>query len=185
MLHGRLVSALAARAVEQEHGDDGFQCTRLTVDLFRAARLIPASVTSESVRSGGRVRSVDVEVTSGGKTIARASAVLLRRGEQPPTDAWVPPGWDVPPPAELVLDESPEARFLPIEARPVTPGGFLAVGRKRLWLREVCGLVEGEPWTPLTRAAAVADLANALASSGAEPNRFINADVTLQLGRLP
>jgi acyl-coenzyme A thioesterase PaaI-like protein len=185
MLHGRLLSALAARAVEREHGDPDFHCARLTVDLFRAARLEPVEVRTESVRQGGRVRAVDVEIESQGKVVARAAAVLLRHGEQPKSRAWAAPEWDAPPPAELAVDESPEARFLPIDTRPITPGGFRAAGRKRIWLRELCGLVEGEEWTPLTRAAAVADLANAVASTGEEPNMFINADVALYLGRLP
>lgn len=185
MLHGRLLSALAARTVEREHGDPEFRCARLTVDLFRAARLEPVTVTTELVRGGGRVRAVDVSIESEGKVVARASAVLLRHGEQPATRPWLPPEWDAPPPADLAVDESPSATFLPIEVRPVTPGGFLAPGRKRMWLRELCGLVEPEEWTPLTRTAAVADLANALASTGEEPNLFINADVGLYLGRLP
>jgi len=185
MLHGRLLVALAARAIEREQGDADFHCARLTVDLFRAARLAPVAVSTEPVRMGGRVRAVDVKIESEDKLVARASAVLLRHGEHPPTGAWIPPAWDAPPPAALAVDESPEARFIPIEVRPVVPGGFTAAGRKRLWIRELSALVEGEDWTPLARVAAVADLGNAMANSGEEPNTFINADVTAYLGRLP
>jgi hypothetical protein len=184
-IHGRLLTALAARAVEREHADGDFTCARLTVDLFRAARLAPIELATAPVRQGGRVRAVDVEITSEGRTIARASALLLRRGEQPPTGAWRPGAWDAPAPDELETTVTPESEFLPIEARHVTPGGFTGPGRKRIWLRERCLLVEGEEWTPLTRAAVVADLTNALANSGEEPNTFINADVTLYLARPP
>lgn len=185
MVHGRLLTALAARAVEQEHGESDFQCTRLTVDLFRAAPLAPVEVATDVVRKGGRLRAIDVEITSEGNAIARASALLLRRGAQPPTEAWLAPTWDAAHPEELETTDTPEAAFLPIEARHITPGGFRGPGRKRIWLREICGLVDGEEWTPLTRVAAVADLTNALANSGEEPNAFINADVSLSLGRLP
>ena len=82
-------------------------------------------------------------------------------------------------------ERHPAPGFLPIEARHVTPGGFIGPGRKQIWLREIRELVQGEEWTPFTRAAAVSDLTNALADSGEEPNAFINADVSLYLGRLP
>lgn len=185
MLHGRLLSALAARAVEREHGDPELLCARLTIDLLRPAPLEPVQVQTAVAREGRRVLSIDISLSSKDKLIARASAVLLRRGPQPAAAPWNPAVWPAPPPSQLETVDSPEARFLPIEAREVTPGGFRAAGQKRLWLRELCPLVEGEEWTPLSRVAAIADLGNALVSCGEEPNNFINADVTLYLGRLP
>ena len=184
-LQGRLLAALAARQIELDHGGEGRHCARLTVDLLRVAPFAPVAVESELVRDGRTLRAVDATVSCEGKLVARASAVLLRRGEQPPAAAWQAPEWEVPDPPDLAVDASPEATHLPLEVRSITPGGFRGAGRKRLWLRELRGLVEGEEWTPLQRAAAAADLANAVANSGVEANWFVNADISLQLGRPP
>jgi len=185
MLHGRLISALAARAVEREYADADFQCVRLTVDLFRAAAIAPLRLSTRPVREGRRVRAIDVAVESQGRAVARASALLLRRGSEPPVQPWQAPEWDAPPPAALAPEDTLESRYMPVETRSVVEGGYRAAGRKRLWIRELCQLVAGEAWTPLTRTAAVADLTNMLANTDEQPNHFINADVTLYLGRLP
>jgi hypothetical protein len=185
MLHGRMLTALAARAVERDHADDPFRCVRLTIDLFRAATLDPVRVLTRPVREGGRIRVIEVEIESGGRAVARATALLLRTGEPPPVRPWQAPEWGAQAPEALAPEDTPESRFIPIETRSVVPGGYRAPGRKRVWLRELCPLVEGEEWTPLTRVAAVADLTNALANSDEQPNHFINADVTLYVGRLP
>lgn len=182
-VHGRLLSALAARQIERDHGGDGRRCTRLTVDLLRVAPFAPLEVETAVVRDGRALRAVDAVLTSEGKVVARANAVLLREGEQPPSEAWQAPEWDAPPPLDLAVDTSPEGTYLPLEVRPATPGGFRGTGRKRLWLRELRGLVEDEDWTPLERTAAAADLVNAIANSGPEPNWFVNADLSLHLGR--
>ncbi|MBS1883310.1 MAG: thioesterase family protein [Actinobacteria bacterium] len=182
-IHGRLLSALAARQIELDHGGEGRRCARLTVDLLRVAPFAPLEIVTEPIREGRTLRAVDALLTSEGRLVARATAILLREGEQPPSEAWQAPEWDAPPPLELTVDTSPEGTYLPLEVRPVTPGGFRAAGRKRLWLREQRPLVEGEGWTPLVRTAAAADLVNATANSGTEANWFVNADLSLHLGR--
>jgi Thioesterase-like superfamily len=131
------------------------------------------------------VSVIEVEIESAGKPIGRATALLLRRGPQPDVRPWQAPEWDVPAPDQLASEDTPESRFIPLETRSIVPGGYRAPGRKRIWLRELCPLVDDEPWTPLMRAAAVADLTNALANTDEQPNHFINADVTLYLGRMP
>jgi hypothetical protein len=54
-----------------------------------------------------------------------------------------------------------------------------------LWARDRWQLVAGETLSPVVRAALAADLPNPLANSGAEGLQFINADLTLFLGRPP
>lgn len=185
MLHGRLLGGLMARAIEREHVADGLRLTRLTVDLFRSASLLPVRVTTERVRDGRRIRIVDATVGSGEGLVARACAVLLRRAGQPPGEVWAPPGWDVPEPADLgppVFGRSPFEmwRISPDEER-----GEPRRGRHRLWMRENHDLVEGESPSPLVRVALAADMASPMAHAGSAGLRFINADYTLALSRLP
>ncbi len=71
------------------------------------------------------------------------------------------------------------------DLRLLTPGGFWTAERKRLWARDRWRLVAGEEPSPAVRAALAADLPNPLANSSAEGLQFINADLTLILGRLP
>jgi len=66
MLHGRLLAGLAAWAIERDHGDPGLQPARLTVDLYRTPPMLPTTVATSLVRSGGRVRAVDAVVLVGG-----------------------------------------------------------------------------------------------------------------------
>jgi acyl-Coa thioesterase superfamily protein/acyl-CoA thioesterase superfamily protein len=183
-INGRLMIAVAARAVEREHGGDGFHCARLTTDLLRPPPLQPLRVTTRAVRAGGRLRAIDAEVTADGVLVARTTALLLRRGDQPPIEPWAPPSWTMPPPLSLVRLESPETENLRMDVRPEFEGRFFADGRRRLWCREQIPLVDDEDWTPLTRAAGVADIANPLANKG-NVLRFINADVTVYLAREP
>jgi hypothetical protein len=183
-INGRLMIAIAARAVEREHGGDGFLCARLTTDLLRPPPLEPLRVTTRAVRAGGRLRAIDAEVTADGVLVARTTALLLRRGEQPPSEPWTPPPWTMPPPLSLAQLESPETQNLRMDVRPEREGRFFADGQRRLWCREQIPLVDGEDWTPFTRAAAVADIASPLANK-ADALRFINADVSVYLSRDP
>ena len=188
MLHGRLLAGLLARTVERGHGEATLHPTRLTVDLFRSPPMRPLEVSAEVVRKGNRVRVVNGSVTIDGEEYARASVVMLRRAEQPSGDVWSPPSWDAPGPGDLPvpdLPDGPPGWMVPWETRPITRGGFGAHEQKRTWLREVRELVAGEALTPFVRVATAADFANPLANSGSQGLEFINADITLYLGRLP
>ncbi|HET6810734.1 MAG TPA: thioesterase family protein [Acidimicrobiales bacterium] len=185
MLHGRLLAALAARAVEQDAGAPAMRPVRLTVDLFRAAPMEPVEIATEVVRAGRRVRAAEVVITCAGHEVVRATALLLREGSQPAGEVWGPEPWSVPAPEGLspMAADPDQGGFL--DVRIVSEGGFTAVVQKRLWIREVRPLVEGEVPSPFVRAVAAADLANPFSNSGEAGLHFINADLTTYLGRLP
>ncbi|SOC50331.1 Thioesterase-like superfamily protein [Blastococcus aggregatus] len=171
MIHGRLLGGLMARQLEAVHGDPGFQFSRLTVDMFRNAPFEPVEVNSVVVREGRRIRVTEGTVTAGVGAVARATAVQLRRGEQPPGP--VPtrtPAWDAPDPASF--------------PRSVTEFGENPA-RRRMWVTEKSPLVEGEALSPFVRAALAADLASPLAHRSNGELEFINADYTLTLSRDP
>jgi hypothetical protein len=187
MLHGRLLGGLMARAVEAQHGTEELHFTRFTVDLFRNAALEPVRVTTERVRDGRRIRVVDAAVHSSGRAIARASALLLRRTEQPSGRVPSTPPWDAPPMEEF---PAPAGSLLPMrlfdaENRPMGMWSEAGEGPRRVWLRETRPLVAGESLSPFVRAALAADTASPLVHAGADGLEFINADYTLCLSRLP
>jgi hypothetical protein len=183
MMHGRLLAGLAAMAIERDHGADGFVPTRLTVDLFRNPPMEPVAVAASLVRGGGRVRAMDALVSIGGVDVARASALWLRRSAAPDDDD-VPttPAWDAPG-ADTLLDQVvPDAAF---DVVSVAGRGFDASGPRQIWVRDRRALVAGEALTPFVRTALVADIASPLANFAAAGLDYINADLTLHLGRLP
>lgn len=186
MLHGRLLAALAARAIESEQLPEGFVPARLTVDLFRAAPMAAVQITTSAVREGRRVRTAEASIVCEGREAGRASAVMLRTEEDPPGRVWSPPPWAVPDPETLALPPVPAgtSRF-PLDIRQVGGGGFGTFGPKRVWVREVRDLVQGETPSGFVRAVGAADLANPFANSGDAGLAFINADLTVYLARVP
>jgi hypothetical protein len=183
MLHGRLLGGLAARAIEQRHARPGLRFARLTVDLFRNSPMLPVTVETSLVRDGRRIRVADATISTAQGVIARASAVLLREGEQPGGErSLVTPAWDVPPPEGPPV-EANGPWTPPFDLWRVTPWG--APGPGRVWMRERFALVDDEPLTPIVRAALAADFASPLSNSQADGLRFINADYTLTLARPP
>jgi hypothetical protein len=180
MLDGRSVVGLAGWAVEQQHGEPGLQVARLTVDLFRAAPRKPLRVLTRPVRSGRRIRMVEAGVLDGEVEVARATALLLARGEQPEAaEGWSPPS-TMPGPDTVGRGGMGNVGW---EVRRVTPWGRGEPGR--VWLREEREFVAGEEVTPFLRAALAADFTNPMVNSSGRGLAFINTDVTLYLVRDP
>ncbi len=184
MLHGRLLAGLAARAVEDAGHDPALRVARLTVDMFRSPPMTALTVAANVIRDGRRVRVVDVSIRSADTEVARASALLLRTGTHPGAPIWRAPEWNVPDPDTLPAADDADATG-GWDIRLATPGGFWTAERKRLWARDRWQLVAGEAPSPVVRAALAADMPNPLANSGTEGLQFINADLTLFLGRPP
>lgn len=191
MMHGRLFGGLLARELENAHGDEQFHFARLTVDLFRSARLVPVRTTSARVRDGRRIRVADAQVHAGGEVVARASAVLLRRGAQPAGTVPDAQPWGAPHPDELPgprereqgWDPPFDSWLLDADNRPCLD---LTSGKaRRAWLRDRHPLVSGEPVSPFVRVALAADFASPLANYGPGGLEYINADYALTLSRLP
>ncbi len=174
MIHGRLLAGLLARELEAVHGDPDFQFTRLTVDMFRNTPFAPVQVSSAVIRDGRRIRVTEATVHAGVGAVARATAVQLRRGEQPSgsvptrTPAWA----DAVDPATL-------ERSVQEFPHPTDPA------RRRMWIREKSPLVHGETLSPFVRAALAADMSSPLAHRSEDELEFINADFTLTLSRDP
>lgn len=185
MVHGRLLGGLLARALEREHGDGELQFSRLTVDLFRNAPLKPVRIETVRVRDGRRIRVADATVFSDGNAVAQASAVLLRRTEQPSGRIPATPAWDAPDPESMPKPVRSGPRVWRFGADGTPARHWSVDGVRRAWLHETCELVAGEPLSPLVRAALAADSASPMAHAADTGLEFINADYTLYLSRMP
>jgi hypothetical protein len=186
MLHGRLLGGLLARALERDHGAEHLRFSRLTVDLFRNAPMGPVRVSTQLLRSGHRIRVAEATVHGDVGPVARATGVLLRTTEQPPGDVPATPPWDAPHPDAVPWAAARNAaRTWRFTEENTGARRWSGTGRRRMWLREVCDLVAGEPNSPLVRAALAADSASPLAHASDAGLAYINADYTLYLSRLP
>lgn len=181
-LHGRVIAGLLAFEAETKHGGPEWQPARLTIDLYRMPRFLPATVKSTVVRDGNRIRIIDLEFLAGETSVARGSCVFLKKGEQPDGRVWTPPGWDAPHPDTLPSNVQGRNMW---ETRPVKGGGFGTFGQKCAWVRETRPLIAGHELTPFLRAAGSADFASPYANSGEHGLEWVNCDITLYLHRLP
>jgi hypothetical protein len=180
-LHGRVIAGLLAFEIERLHGDPDLQPARLTVDLYRLPDFSPIDVRTERVRDGRRIRVVDAECVSDGRSVGRASCQLLRRGEPAPGEVWQREHWQSPLPAEL-----PSPKRDPLggmwTTRPIPTAKH---DPRRMWMSEVRELVAGRALTPWQRVALAADFTSPFANSSATGLAYINTDITLYLDRLP
>lgn len=188
LISGHVVGGLLGWAVEQFVDDPEFLPARLTVDLPRPCAIQPIEVITREIRSGKRLRLVEAVIRQEGKVVAQASGLFLRRGDQPKGSIWSPKV-EMPP---IPTDVQPNAN--PLFLR--TYGWGMAIqspdenwsgedGAKYTWLRLTQPLIDDEPLTPFTRAAMAADVTASLVNWSSEGLKFINADYTLTLSRLP
>lgn len=184
-LHGRVVIGILGAEIERQHGDAAYMPARLTVDLYRAPSLAPLKVETRLARDGHRIKVVDAELISEGRSGGRATCQLLRRTVNPPGQTWTGPTWDVPPPEALPDPTDLLGTMQGMWAVRRITGALREAAQRRVWLRELRALVQGEALTPFARVAAGVDYASPMAHNSDQGLGFINSDVTLYLHRLP
>jgi hypothetical protein len=190
---GNVVGGILAWAIERDAAEGELHPARLTVDLLRPTALEPLRVQTVVSRQGRRIRVVDAHLTQRDNLVARASAVFLGRSEQPPDQVWSLPIAMPPLPAEPEELRKRAHMFIWSYGRdPVagSPGIGIAEwqqadGPKFAWVREKTPVVDGDPLTPFTRAAMAGDVTSSLTHWGTGGLKFINADYTVTLSRLP
>ena len=196
-MHGVAVSGALARALEQHLAglDDGrgrpdLVPTRYRVDLFRAARMEPCSITVEVVRQGPRLCLLDAvlhqSVDGEDVRVARASCLFLKPTENPSGRAWEPSERVGPPPPDVV-PVSDEPRVPVFASDAPWSQDFTAhqnAGRKRTWQAGL-PVVAGERPTPFQVVAAVADATSMVVNWGTDGVQYINTDIDLAIARLP
>jgi hypothetical protein len=192
-LSGTAVGGLLGWALERQAEDLGLQPARLTVDLLRPVLPESLQVQTSVQREGRRIKLVDSALLQRGAVVARASALFLRRGEQPGGQVWSPPV-SMPPLPTSLAGQPPEMPFFlwTYGTNRDTGGPGISPAeweqdhaQKFAWVQLVRELVAGYPMTPLTRIAFVGDVTSSLTHWGTGGLRYINADYTLALSRLP
>ncbi|MBF6175712.1 acyl-CoA thioesterase domain-containing protein [Nocardia blacklockiae] len=185
---GPALCGLLARALENDHGADGFVPVRLTVDLFKPARMRPLTVTTSLVRGGNRIRLADAAVVQDGAPAARASVVFLRPSQDPPGAIWTRDARPLAPPAEYSLPgDGPAAPMWhsdDSEKWSRVPSEHENASRKRSWQRPL-RVVAGEPLSPFVLASMAAEQTSMVTNWSDAGVGFINTDLTVAFARLP
>lgn len=181
-LNGPALVGLAARALEEKFGLPDFMPTRLTVDLFKAARGVPTTTKVALVRDGRRVRNSECEIIQDGVTVVRATMVAYRRSAPPPGQEWTAEA-DFPWPSELGGDG---LSFMGSDGVGWTKGiaEHQHTARKR-FINRMIDVVEGRENTPFVRGSMVAEGASLVTNLGSAGVGYINGDLTVALARLP
>lgn len=190
---GHILGGLLGWAVDRAGAAPELQPARLTVDLLRPTFMAPLQVRATVRREGKRIKVVDAELLQDDVVSARASAVFLRRGPHPEGQVWSAPV-TMPPIPEEPATPTADMPFL-LWAYGADPGtGILGgtgeqwaqdPGPKYAWVRELRPLIDGEALTPFDRVALAGDVTSALTHWGTDGLRYINADFTISLARLP
>jgi acyl-CoA thioesterase len=188
---GQIVGGLLAWGIEQSGVDPDLQPARFTIDLLRPALLEPVQIQTSVQREGRRIKLVDGALVQNGMTIARASALFLRRGEHPDGEVWTAPVRMPPLPTDSDVFP-PEMPFFiwgygtnPEKGTRGMTEWEQSHAQKFAWTRIFRPMVRGHPLTPFTRLAFVGDITSSLTHWGTGGLRYINADYTVTASRLP
>jgi hypothetical protein len=181
-LNGPAVVGLVARGLENACGSAEFQPTRLTVDLFRAARNAHTTLDIRVVRDGRRVRSAECDVVQGDQVVARATLIQYRPSSAPPGTLWQPaqtlPGLPTPDGSLQPFVGSDEVGWTR------SPAEHQNTSRKR-FANDGISVVGDEKNSPFVCAATVAEATSLVTNLGTAGVGYINGDLTVALSRLP
>lgn len=187
--HGAAPAALVAWAAERLATDVPMTVARLTLDLLRPVPVGPLEIRTELVRQGRKIQLASVFLAANGVEVARASILKIRTQDLALPAGARAPALDLPGPElgyEPPAAERTKSAFLAgISIRRAGPS-VRRPGPAAVWFRADRAIVEGEPVTPLMRAAMTADFCNgASAVLDASQWTFINGDISLNLTRMP
>jgi len=189
---GQIVGGLLGWGIERSGIDPELQPARFTIDLLRPVLMEPVQIQTSVQREGRRIKLVDGTLLQNGKTVARASALFLRRGDHPDGEVWSAP-LEMPPVPVDADGFPPDMPFF-IWGYGATFAGSpgIAAGeweqshsQKFAWTRLFRPMVQGHPLTPFVRLAFVGDVTSSLTHWGTTGLRYINADYTVTASRLP
>ncbi|WP_433665855.1 acyl-CoA thioesterase domain-containing protein [Nocardia sp. CA-136227] len=188
---GQGLTALTARELERHCPVEPAGC-RLTVDFIRPSTFDVVQTRTELIRSSKRLALVQIELVQSERVVVRASGLFVRPA---PTDkaganAWSPelefsrPAWSTSP-----ADGMEQAPMISSAGYPHDWSSNFAdhrnTARKRMWTPTMIPAVRGEKPTPFTRIATLSEATSFVTNWGGDSVPFINADVTLNLCRMP
>ncbi len=189
-LSGSAVRPLVAALSEKIAAPFPTLAARITIEFLRPVPRQPLDTHIEILREGRKQQVLRLALSANGKQVVAATIVRLRVVE--PTSA---AGAVTSAPTQASFDPPQGDKFLPalgegsdflrwLDSRMLSSDVGLGLGEA--WFRFHGTIVEGQPMTPLTRAALFSDFGNGLAPIvDSRLFTYMNADLSLHLARLP
>lgn len=178
--HGAPPSALLTRAMTRLDTSEETRLARVAVDLLGPVPLGELRSRTRVARPGRRIQLLEAELEAGGRTVARASAWMMRTEDTSGVEQTA----DHPLP--LPEDDFDSSFFTRWTSGYIDSLEIRGDRQGVVWARPRLPLVAGEVTTPAERVMCVADIANGVGAV-LEPTewRFLNTDLVTHLHRLP
>jgi len=189
MQHGGAPASLIAWAVERMPVREPMLVVRMTFDLLRPIPVAPLEIKIDVQREGRKIQVLNVTLSNDGVVCVRATVLRVRQAEMELPDEIIDEQVTLPGPEQgrdsKIRFSTHEQFAAGVTLRSVR-GTFGELGPGALWFRAHRQIIEGEPISPLMRAAMTGDFCNGV-SSVLDFNEwtFINADLTISLARMP
>lgn len=190
MQHGGAPASLIAWAAERLATSEPMHVARMTIDLLRPVPIAPLEIRTKVVREGRKIQVCAVNLLREGAEVARASVLKIRRHsaalpESAREERIELPGPEGGVPPKVLLGGETNSFVAGLDLR-VVKGGFRQPGAGAIWFRAHRPVIEGQPISPLMRAAMTADFCNGVSSVlDFAQWTFINADLSINLARMP
>ena len=185
-LHGGAPGALIAEAVQA----DGYLVARLTIDFLAPVPMAPLTIKAQTTKPGRNLQMAEAEMEAEGRTVLRARAVRLRRGEVELPAHEGGRGEERAPddgrPGVFPLDDGHSEGFHRTAMDIRFIDGDYGKGPARAWFRLQIPLIDDTPPSPLARAIAAADFGNGISRVvDFTDYLFVNTNLTVHLHREP
>jgi hypothetical protein len=190
MQHGGAPASLVSWAAEKIPTREPMRVARITIDLLRPVPIAPLEIRSEVVREGKKIQLCSITLLANGVEVTRASVLKIRASplelpdhiEDERIQLPGPEGGETP---RQLIGSASNAFIHGLSLR-IVRGGFRTLGPGACWFRAERSVIEGQPISPLMRAAMTADFCNGVSSVlNFDEWTFLNADLTVSLARMP
>ena len=198
-IHGGASAGLMTALMEEQFQADRMQLVRLTVDLFRPVPMAPLEPRGRIIRDGKRIKLLEMSLFHEGLEICRSHGLVVEK-----QDVVLPAAAQLPSsPPQAIVEAFSQPEVIGVNAINTTPGVefppglhtliplkpvslHLGEGKGCSWVRLPLNVREGIANSPLVNVATLADFANGFAQLYLNAGQgFINADLTLNLHRMP
>ncbi len=183
--HMAPISGLITHELAMHERRDDMQIGRICFEILGMIPLQESTIHVETIRPGRTIELLEATLTIGGRTIIRARAWRLAKSDMSAVEGNELPAMPGPDDTEKLDNtlEWPGGYIRSLQAQAV-PGG--RDGRRQVWLRTDCELIDGVPAEPIAAYTMLVDTANGIATR-VRPTElmFPNVDLTLHFVREP
>lgn len=195
VLHGGAPAALLAYCFQRQVNDPEMLPARLSIDLLRPVPGTPLQVKIQPVRQGKRIVLLEANLMAGKNLVAQATGLFVKAEPVALPDYAPRYARSLPEPEGIKTVSFGDAMFGNFSKMP--PGLHTTVqlrpaselnesGKGSAWIALPVPIIEGETNSPFMLAALASDFGNGVGQLNLGHNiGTINADVQLQLSRLP